>query len=49
MTAPSMIGTIAELPKRTRRSDGVLVDVMSVAFSDGKTRTVAKNNVEIFA
>lgn len=44
-----MIGTIAELPKRTRRSDGVLVDVMSVAFSDGKTRTVAKNNVEIFA
>lgn len=44
-----MVGTIAELPKRTRRSDGVMVDVMTISFSDGKNRTVAKNNVEIFA
>ena len=43
------VGTIAELPKRSRRADGILVDVMTVAFSDGKARTVAKNNVEIFA
>ena len=44
-----MIGTIAELPKRSRRADGVMIDVMSIALSDGKTRTVAKNNVEILA
>jgi hypothetical protein len=43
------VGTIAEPPKRSRRSDGVMVDVMSIALSDGKTRSVAKTNVEILA
>lgn len=48
-TGLGAVGTIAELPKRTRRSDGVMIDVMSVTLTDGKSRTVAKNNVEILA
>jgi hypothetical protein len=44
-----MTGTIAELPKRSRRADGVMIDVLTVATSDGKSRTVAANNVEIIA
>jgi len=42
-------GVVAEKPKRVRRADGIAVDVMSVLTADGKTRTVAANNVEIIA
>jgi hypothetical protein len=42
-------GTVAEKPKRVRRADGMNVDVLTVAMSDGTTRTVAANNVEIIA
>lgn len=42
-------GTVAERPKRLRKADGILVEIMSVTTSDGKTRTVASNNVEVVA
>jgi hypothetical protein len=42
-------GMVAEKPKRVRRADGIAVDVLSVLTADGKTRTVAANNVEIIA
>jgi hypothetical protein len=42
-------GKVAEKPKRVRRADGIAVDVMSIMTADGKTRSVAANNVEIIA
>ena len=42
-------GNVSEKPKRVRRADGISVDILSVATLDGKTRTVAANNVEIIA
>jgi hypothetical protein len=47
--ALGMSGTVAERPKRQRKGDGILVEIMSVTTSDGKTRTVASNNVEVLA
>ena len=42
-------GTIAERPKRVRRADGIAVEVLSIITPDGKTRTIAAENVEIIA
>jgi hypothetical protein len=42
-------GRVAEKPKRVRRADGIAVDVMSIVMADGKSRTVAANNVEVIA
>ena len=44
-----VIGKVVEKPKRIRRADGLTVDVMTVLTPDGKSRTVATNNVEIIA
>lgn len=42
-------GVVAERPKRLRKGDGILVEIMSVTTTDGKTRTVATNNTEVLA
>jgi hypothetical protein len=42
-------GVVAERPKRQRKGDGILVEIMSVTTTDGKTRTVASNNTEVLA
>jgi hypothetical protein len=44
-----LAGTVADKPKRVRRADGMNVDVLTVATSDGAMRTVAANNIEILA
>lgn len=42
-----MSGTIAEKPRRQRKADGMLVEMMAVTTADGKTRSVASSNVEV--
>jgi hypothetical protein len=42
-------GSIAERPKRVRRADGIAVEVLTIMTPDGKTRTVAADNVEVIA
>jgi hypothetical protein len=44
-----MSGTIAEKPRRQRKADGMLIEMMSVTTTDGKTRSVATSNVEVLA
>lgn len=44
-----LVGTVAEMPKRIQRNDGSTTDVMLVNCGDGKSRTVALNNIEILA
>ena len=42
-------GAVAEMPRRIQRADGSTSDVMLVSCVDGKTRSVALNNIEIIA
>ena len=42
-------GTVKSLPKRRRRSDGQMIDVVDVECSDGRRREAAYHNIELIA
>lgn len=46
-TGLGLIGAVVEKPQRVRRSDSMMIDILAVTTNDGKTRTVAANNIEV--
>ncbi|HQY31098.1 MAG TPA: hypothetical protein PK691_07415 [Thermomicrobiales bacterium] len=48
-TGLGLAGVVAERPQRVRRTDSLMIDIVSITTTDGKTRSVAANNVEVLA
>jgi hypothetical protein len=48
-TGLGLSGLVTDRPHRIRRSDSVMLDILTVTTADGKTRSVAANNVEVLA